>query len=197
MFFEVKEGDAQYERMLLRNKAGDVIATLTRNESIEDNRYWPWLCACIAGIPKSHEDKEATSKWIRELRTYGVKDGIEIEELGAKVEDLEEELALLKKTTQDWIDPSYVNRGDVFSITIKTVGNPDMQQYTPITEPKLFEAQAFDVIKMQVREYQMNENIGMGNWTNPTLYKGGKALGYMSYNGRVWKFNSEEEEIDV
>ena len=88
----------------------------------------------------------------------------------------------------------------MFSVTIETVGNIDFRQYAPITSPHRLEAETFQVLRKLIRAYQLDEGIGGGNWTNPTLHHDGQPVGWMSYNCRVWepdKSGPEAEEITI
>ena len=78
----------------------------------------------------------------------------------------------------------------MYSITIETVGNPDRQQFVSITDPCTITADSFEELRQKVRDYQMNEHIGSGNWTDPYLWHNDTVLGCMSFNGRVWPSDS-------
>ncbi len=77
-----------------------------------------------------------------------------------------------------------------FLVYVETVGNPDFGQYAPITSPTLLGGDTMDELKQAVRSHQNVFQIGGGNWTYPPVYsvtRAGERLGYMSYNGRIWK----------
>jgi hypothetical protein len=74
----------------------------------------------------------------------------------------------------------------MYKVTITTVGNPDYQQFAPITEPATLEAPTFAELKRKIGDYIGEWSIGGGNWTSPTLFKDGKPVGCLSYNCRCW-----------
>ena len=70
----------------------------------------------------------------------------------------------------------------------KAYGNIDHGQ-DPEEEIATVELQA-DAIKElreKVQEWQELECLGGGNWGDCPLFLNNKLVGYMSYNGRVWK----------
>jgi len=75
---------------------------------------------------------------------------------------------------------------DVYTTTVKTVGNVDKQQYTPITDPEDFWGITIDEVRDKISKWQSFWMVGGGNWTNPVLYRNGEAFGYFSYNLRLW-----------
>ena len=82
----------------------------------------------------------------------------------------------------------------LWMVLITTVGNPDRNQYAPITVPhRIYYAGNRSELIATVRKYQAEEMIGSGNWTNPTVYLDNEPVGTMSYNCRIW--NSRDEEV--
>lgn len=82
-----------------------------------------------------------------------------------------------------------------YELRIRTVGNPDFGQYAPVAPATTLRAGSFAELLRRVDEHINFYDIGGGNWTFSPLKKGGKLLGYMSYNRRVWKtkkYPSEE-----
>ena len=82
----------------------------------------------------------------------------------------------------------------MYSIKTQVYGNPDYGQ-DPCEPPygvdiELLQADDLSQLKALVREWQYENDIGGGNWTHPPLKLDGKVVGYMSYNGRVWKDKS-------
>jgi hypothetical protein len=73
-----------------------------------------------------------------------------------------------------------------FSVKMRTHGNPDFGQYAPISEPDTFEADTLEALRAKVRGYIGFWSVGGGNWPSPVVYKGGKRIGYLSYNLRLW-----------
>jgi len=48
-------------------------------------------------------------------------------------------------------------------------------------------------MRAKVSKFQGDNDIGGGNWGEAILTQDGKLVGYMSYNGRVWKGKYWEE----
>jgi hypothetical protein len=82
-----------------------------------------------------------------------------------------------------------------FSISLTSVGNPDFQQYCPISNPESVYADTLEGLVVEVSAYIKKWSLGGGNWPNPTFYDKGKASGYITYNGRVW--DKDKNEIRV
>ena len=70
-----------------------------------------------------------------------------------------------------------------WSITITTNGNPDFQQYAPITAPERLTADSLPELKEKISKWKNEWGVGMGNWTMPMVRKDGAPVGYMSYSG--------------
>jgi hypothetical protein len=49
------------------------------------------------------------------------------------------------------------------------------------------QADAIKELREKVQEWQELEGLGGGNWGDCPLFLNNKLVGYMSYNGRVWK----------
>jgi hypothetical protein len=77
-----------------------------------------------------------------------------------------------------------------FIMKTEVCGNPDYGQ-DPDLPPygvlnREFTTNDFEILLARIRKWQYENDIGGGNWTNPAVYVDGKAVGYMSYNGKVW-----------
>ena len=48
-------------------------------------------------------------------------------------------------------------------------------------------ADTIEEMRAKVQEWQYDERVGAGNWENAPLFLNNKLVGYMSYNGKVWK----------
>ena len=84
----------------------------------------------------------------------------------------------------------------LFSINqMRTVGNPDYNQYSAITEPEDFVAPTLRLLRMKVERWKNLCAVGSGNWQNPIVYANGKAVAQMSYNMKLWKLNNKEVEV--
>jgi len=87
----------------------------------------------------------------------------------------------------------------IFNIKIKVHGNPDYGQNPNRTERKELTATTIAELRTKVREWQLQAHCGGGNWGLCSLCKNDKLVGYMSYNGRIWKdkkWNSNTIEIN-
>ena len=49
------------------------------------------------------------------------------------------------------------------------------------------QADTIGELRAKVQQWQDEEGLGGGNWGECPLYLNNKIVGYMSYNGRVWK----------
>ena len=79
----------------------------------------------------------------------------------------------------------------MFNLSISTCGNPDHGQdpdrplYGTPEELKVTASTLVELIR-QVRQFQVEYDVGGGNWMNPQVFKNRKPIGWMSYNGRIW-----------
>ena len=73
---------------------------------------------------------------------------------------------------------------------VSTVGNPDFNQYAPVSDPEWIESATLQDLRAEIQEYQRFYNVGGGNWKAPIVYevrgKTKKKIGYLSYNLRLW-----------
>ena len=73
---------------------------------------------------------------------------------------------------------------------VSTVGNPDFNQYAPISNPEWIEAANLKELRTKVQAYNDEWGVGSGNCKDPIVYEmHGKAktkLGTFSYNLRLW-----------
>lgn len=82
-------------------------------------------------------------------------------------------------------------------VRLETVGNPDFNQYAPISEPRWApcfsdnEDHALEEAQGHAREYIEYWNAGGGNWVGGDVYRDGERIAYISYNGRVWRPGDE------
>lgn len=49
------------------------------------------------------------------------------------------------------------------------------------------QAETIEELRTKVQQWQYEEEVGGGNWGDCPLFLNNKLVGYMSYNGRVWK----------
>lgn len=92
--------------------------------------------------------------------------------------------------------------GYMLQIKLIVFGNPDYGQdpnKPPYgVKPRTISAEDIKQLRTKVRQWQTDNCVGGGNWGSPAVYKDGKLLGYMSYNGKLWDknvFNGQGQEI--
>lgn len=85
-----------------------------------------------------------------------------------------------------------------FVALLESVGNPDFQQYSPISEPLVVRGKNLSAIVNACARYIKDWNLGGGNWVTPSVQRGGVTVAWISYNGRVWDSPHESaKEITV
>lgn len=75
----------------------------------------------------------------------------------------------------------------MYTITLKSVGNPDHGQYAPVSNPQVVAAWTLVELRDAVARYIAFWDLGGGNWCNPIVKRGRKVIGFFSYNGTLWK----------
>lgn len=84
----------------------------------------------------------------------------------------------------------------MFKVTVKAIGNPDKGQdpNRPLygVEPQTFIMQSIADLRDAVWDWQIDNDIGSGNWLDSPVYKEDQYIGLMSYNGRIWAKEGEE-----
>lgn len=78
----------------------------------------------------------------------------------------------------------------IFTMHLKSVGNPDFGQYAPVSNPKTVQGSTLSEMKAAAQAYIDEWDLGGGNWTNPVVKQGSKVIGHFSYNLRFWKGRS-------
>lgn len=82
-------------------------------------------------------------------------------------------------------------RHAVYEATLRSVGNPDFGQYSPVSPRRKVRAGSLRDVLVAAAEYIGEWDLGGGNWTQPTVYevRGNRrrTVGYISYNLRLWK----------
>lgn len=81
----------------------------------------------------------------------------------------------------------------MFTLTVSIHGNPDRGQ-SEWQEIHTLSASNMEVLRTVVNDFQRDNDIGGGNWGVATLHEDRCLVGYMSYNGRVWKGKYWEED---
>lgn len=85
----------------------------------------------------------------------------------------------------------------MYQLAFEIMSNPD-RDHGDWRESHTLTAKTIDEIRTMVRDFQGENNIGGGNWGVATLTQNGNLVGYMSYNGRIWKgkyWESQQEEV--
>jgi hypothetical protein len=85
-----------------------------------------------------------------------------------------------------------------YSMKTEVCGNPDYGQ-DPKKPPYgvrviTLKSHSYEDLIAQVKEWQSENDIGGGNWMNPSVSIDGEVIGYMSYNGKVWADKSWSPE---
>ncbi len=84
-------------------------------------------------------------------------------------------------------------RAPKFVMILQSVGNPDFQQFAPISEPAAIKGDSLKAMVQAAGEYREFWNLGSGNWVPPEVRREGKPVAWISYNGRVW--DSPKREV--
>ena len=73
-------------------------------------------------------------------------------------------------------------------LKLSGVGNPDLQQFADVAEPRILEVGSFAEASIKAREYIREWNLGSGNLVADIFDKrgNGRQIAFVSYNGRVW-----------
>lgn len=73
--------------------------------------------------------------------------------------------------------------GARYALLLASCANPDHGE-TRAPMPAMIATGTLEEIYRDVRAYR--GGLGGGNWARADLYEGGKKIGRMSYNGRIW-----------
>ena len=74
----------------------------------------------------------------------------------------------------------------MYHLKVTIHGNPDRNQ-GDWEETHAISATNISELRKAVSAFQGDNDIGGGNWGEATLTEDGRTVGFMSYNGRVWK----------
>jgi hypothetical protein len=69
-----------------------------------------------------------------------------------------------------------------YMMYLTSVGNPDRQQYAPVSTQKKVTGKTLREMQEKARAYQQFWNLGGGNWTNPVVWEGDKVVGFFNYS---------------
>lgn len=75
----------------------------------------------------------------------------------------------------------------IYTMLLRSVGNPDFGQHSPVSEPKMVEGSTLAEMRDAAQAYIDEWSLGGGNWTNPVVQQGSKVVGHFSYNLRFWE----------
>ena len=79
----------------------------------------------------------------------------------------------------------------VYTVFLRSVGNPDFAQYAPVSEPRRVIVNKLSEIRDACRSYIEQWDLGGGNWPECPVRRDGKVVGRFSYNGRFWRCRPE------
>lgn len=75
----------------------------------------------------------------------------------------------------------------MYTMRLRSVGNPDFRQYAPISEPETVTGSTLAEMRAHAERYIKFWDLGGGNWTSPVVKQGKKVIGHFSYNLRFWE----------
>lgn len=76
----------------------------------------------------------------------------------------------------------------MYTMELRSVGNPDFNQYAPISEPLVVRAPTLQGMRMAARDYIDKWDLGGGNWVSPIVRdEAGSVIGHFSVNLRFWE----------
>jgi hypothetical protein len=73
------------------------------------------------------------------------------------------------------------------TVKLKSVGNPDFQQYAPVSPKDTKQCSTLKEASEICRQYIDKWNLGGCNWVGGQIFIGKKQIAFISYNGRIWK----------
>lgn len=88
----------------------------------------------------------------------------------------------------------------MYTMRLRSVGNPDFSQYAPVSAPKAVTGATLAEMRSAAQTYIDEHDLGGGNWVDPVVMQGEKVIGHFSYNLRFWegrpvKWDAECKEI--
>lgn len=86
-----------------------------------------------------------------------------------------------------------------YQMRLRSVGNPDFNQYAPVSDPETVEGSTLEEMRDFAEAYRDKWGLGGGNWPNPVVKeKVGdklKPVGFFSYNGKLWETGPKNVDI--
>lgn len=91
----------------------------------------------------------------------------------------------------------------MYSVTVNIIVDKIQSPIEPVeylTETHVISATNMDALRKVIKDFQHENDIMGHNWGEAELREDGRLIGYMSYNGRVWKgkyWECKYEEVIV
>ena len=83
-----------------------------------------------------------------------------------------------------------------YVMVLSSVGNPDLGQFAPMSEPAAVKGKTLAAMVRTAEEYRDFWDLGGGNWVDPEIRTShGHRIGRISYNGRVWGMDGSEIKV--
>lgn len=83
------------------------------------------------------------------------------------------------------------NDVDIYEVELEAVPNPDYEDYDERGSIKIKKhkkkVKSVEDASMEVKRFIASNGLGSGNWSGGDVYKNGKKIGNISYNGRFWE----------
>jgi hypothetical protein len=93
------------------------------------------------------------------------------------------------------IDKAEATMMNHYQMSCKSVGNPDHEQYAPVSNPELITGSSLIEIREKAMSYIEKWELGGGNWPECAVTLNGKKIATMSYNGRFWPLEKRWEDL--
>jgi hypothetical protein len=81
----------------------------------------------------------------------------------------------------------------MYTMTLKSVANPDYGQRGPQSDEITVEGQTLKEMRAHCELYIRIWDLGGGNWVDPIVMEDGKKIGRFSYNGRLWSLKKSAD----
>jgi hypothetical protein len=73
----------------------------------------------------------------------------------------------------------------MYTANLYSNGNPDLGQFTPVSDRESVQAETLEDIRTFARDYIRRWDLGSGNWPLPMVYENGKSVGGLAYNMQI------------
>jgi len=74
----------------------------------------------------------------------------------------------------------------MLNLTVEIGSNPDRDR-ADWKETHVISARTMADLRVKIEAFQSENDLGGGNWGEAELREDGIVVGYVSYNGRLWK----------